>query len=373
MDPAMTDMDGDDGRTTVRGDEADGGRVLADCPVPGVTDLPWTADDIRRLDAALDKALRPRLDAKEGEEGEEGKTGEEEKMAGFEYLRIEALLDRIDEPNRTACRKILNDNRMLFESARGSTHNHQTWDGGYLDHVVDGMNYARHLHAFDASFGRPLPFSESDALLIFFLHDLEKPWRIVVGRDGEASNRPGFDTKEAFKAFRERKLAEYGVVLSDAQMNALTYVEGEMKDYSSLRRVMNELAAFCHKVDVWSARGWFDHPKAEGDGWAGAGRFRASGTEGDSFGLESDGADDHEGTIDGEESESEFEPEPRPDHVRCVADTHADNAGRTWCGRPVFGWVFQNLDHAAMTRRNDGLQTVCPECAAAAIAALASR
>lgn len=191
----------------------------------------------------------------------------------LDYFPIEALLDLIDEPNGSICKRILGDHRALFERARGSTHNHQTWDGGYIDHVVDGMNYARHLYAFDAAFGRPLPFSLSDALLVFFLHDLEKPWRILV-KDGQASNRDGLATKDEFKKFREDKLAEYGLVLTSDQLNGLTYVEGEYKDYSSTHRVMNELAAFCHKIDNWSARGWYDYPKAEGDEWTGAGRFR---------------------------------------------------------------------------------------------------
>lgn len=193
----------------------------------------------------------------------------------LDYLPVERLLDLIEEPHQSACRRILADHRELFEKARGSTHNHQTWEGGYIDHVTDGMNYARHLYAFDKAFGRPMPFSLSDALLVFFLHDLEKPWRILVNARGQASNRDGLATKEEFKKFREDKLAEYGLQLSPYQMNGFTYVEGELKDYSSKRRVMNELAAFCHKVDNWSARGWYAYPKADGDEWIGAGRLRS--------------------------------------------------------------------------------------------------
>lgn len=191
------------------------------------------------------------------------------------YFSIEELISLIDEPNRTGCFKILNENRQLFETVRGSTHNHQTWDGGILDHVTDGMNYAYYLYDFDASFARPLPFTKSDALLIFFLHDLEKPWRIEVMNDGTVRNRPGLDTKEAFKQFREDKLVEYEIELTPAQLNGLTYVEGEIKNYSSKYRVMNELAAFCHKVDIHSARIWFDYPKKAGeDEWSGADRVR---------------------------------------------------------------------------------------------------
>lgn len=194
----------------------------------------------------------------------------------LDYLPIEQLIDLIDESNRTVCHAILTDNRALFEQARGSTHNHQTWDGGYIDHFTDGMNYARHLYAFDEAFGRPLPFSMSDALLVFFLHDLEKPWRILVDAEGQASNRDGLTTKAQFKQFREDKLVSYGLVLTPYQLNGFTYVESELADYSSLRRVMNELAAFCHKVDNWCARGWYDYPKAKGDEWTGASRVRTT-------------------------------------------------------------------------------------------------
>lgn len=92
--------------------------------------------------------------------------------------------------------------------------------------------------------------------------------------DGSVRNRPGLDTKEAFKEFREKKLEEYGMTLTPAQMNGLTYVEGEIKDYSSTHRVMNELAAFCHKVDTWSARAWYDYPLEKADPWIGADRVK---------------------------------------------------------------------------------------------------
>lgn len=194
----------------------------------------------------------------------------------LDYLSIEQLIDRIDEPNRTKSHAILAENREIFETAPGSTYNHQTWMGGYIDHVTDGMNLARHLYDFLKSFGRPLPFSQSDGLFIFFLHDLEKPWRILVHKEGVATNREGLTTKEQFKKFREEKLATYGIVLTPYQHNALTYVEGESTDYSSARRVMNELASFCHMVDNWCARGWYNYPKAEDDEWTGAGRFRTT-------------------------------------------------------------------------------------------------
>lgn len=193
----------------------------------------------------------------------------------LEYSTLDSLIQRIDYPARGICTQILSENRALFESAQGSTYNHQAWKGGYIDHVTDGMNIVVHLYDFLSAFGRRLPFSHSDALLVFFLHDLEKPWRILVNEQGGVSNREGLTTKEEFQRFRESKLADYGLVLTPEQHNALTYVEGEHKDYTSKRRTMNELAAFCHMVDVWSARGWHDYPKEKDDEWTGAKRFRS--------------------------------------------------------------------------------------------------
>lgn len=51
-----------------------------------------------------------------------------------------------------------------------------------------------------------------------------------------------------------KKDKEYDIALTPQQENALRYVEGEGDDYSSERRVMNELAAFYHMCDVASAR-----------------------------------------------------------------------------------------------------------------------
>ncbi len=192
----------------------------------------------------------------------------------LDWLPIEENINLIDTPARSACHHILVDNRPLFELVQGSTYNHQAWPGGYIDHITDGMNYGRHLYAFNAAFGRPLPYSESDLLLAFYIHDLEKPWRIEIGQDGTPRNRPGLETKEQFQAFRLQKLAEYGLVLTPYQHNGFTYAEGELAHYRSTQRVMNELAAGTHQIDNWCARGWYNYPLAEHDPWIGAQRIR---------------------------------------------------------------------------------------------------
>jgi hypothetical protein len=186
------------------------------------------------------------------------------------YYSVEQSLNLVDEPNRSLCLKMLKDNRKLFEQVQGSTNNHQAWEGGYLDHVQEVLNIARVL--YDGLGGlRPLSFSLSDALLILFLHDIEKPWKYRVGEDGGLEHIPEMREKDAQHAFRATKLAEYGIVLTDEQHNALLYVEGELDDYTNRRRVMGPLAAFCHLADITSARIWFNHPS---DPWPGATRER---------------------------------------------------------------------------------------------------
>ncbi len=70
--------------------------------------------------------------------------------------------------------------------------------------------------------------------------------------------------------------------------------------------------------------------------------------------------------------ESKAAAPPRAEFIKCIADTHADNKGKTWCGRPTIsvGWCFEGVDHAAMNGRNKARLIVCPECRDAAIAGL---
>lgn len=189
------------------------------------------------------------------------------------YRTVEELVGLIDEPNRSACWRILDENRRLFQTVQGSTNNHQAWPGGYWDHVSEVMNIAAFLYP-RMNFLRPLPFSLSDALLVVFLHDVEKPWKYEIGPDGQLQHREGLRTKEDAHGFRGQKLAQYSFALTPEQENAMRYVEGEFDDYTNRRRVMGPLAAFCHLCDVTSARIWYDHPQVKDDPWPDACRPR---------------------------------------------------------------------------------------------------
>jgi len=189
------------------------------------------------------------------------------------YYTIEEMIAMVDEPNRDACTRILTENRKLFQTVQGSTNNHQAWPGGYFDHVQEIMNIVIVLYE-RFNLIRPLPFSLSDALLVVFLHDIEKPWKYELGHDGQLQEVPALKTKTAQHEFRTQKLKEYGIVLTSDQENGMKYVEGEFNNYSNRRRVMNPLAALCHLADVTSARIWFDYPMKENDPWIGSQRIR---------------------------------------------------------------------------------------------------
>lgn len=192
-------------------------------------------------------------------------------MNGNKYLTLSELIEQVDEPYRSACINIFNDNKERILSARGSTHNHQAWLGGYLDHVREIMNVAVILYNTLHS-KRPLPFSLSDALLVLFLHDLEKPWAFEE-INGNWQRTKLFQSKEDAHKFRISKIAEYGVTLPDYLERAVFFVEGEIKHYSNTQRAMSPLAAFCHLCDVTSARIWYGYPTIQDDPWIGAGRL----------------------------------------------------------------------------------------------------
>lgn len=60
-------------------------------------------------------------------------------------------------------------------------------------------------------------------------------------------------------------------------------------------------------------------------------------------------------------------PDDRPGGIKCVADIHEDNKGKTWCGRRIdaFEWHFEDVDHAALNGRNKGRPVACVDCVAA--------
>ncbi|MBI2482852.1 hypothetical protein HYV74_01580 [Candidatus Uhrbacteria bacterium] len=187
------------------------------------------------------------------------------------YFTIDAMLEMISEPNRTACRRLLEHLRAHHAGAPGSTHNHQAWPGGYLDHIRECMNLVIQFYHLLSALRRQ-PYALSDALLVSFLHDIEKPWAIVRHADGTYERTSDLQPKPAQHAFRIEQIRAFGIILTAEQEDALRYVEGEIGVYSEHQRHMSPLAACCHCADVASARIWPDHPFAVDDPWVGAAR-----------------------------------------------------------------------------------------------------
>lgn len=198
---------------------------------------------------------------------------ERKDLSNISWMKV---FDLIGEPNKDKCWKLYLENHEAIDKARGSKTKHQPWEGGLIDHICECVGIAEEMYA-SLSYLRPLPFSLSDAALVLFLHDMEKPWKHQVGEivGGEKINNKIVD-KQEFLAQRSTPQPEnmnpkfafcytlavrYGIELTDSQKNGLMYVEGEKNDYDPYVRVQGELAAFCHCCDVISARIWFAYPR----------------------------------------------------------------------------------------------------------------
>lgn len=179
------------------------------------------------------------------------------------YKAAVELIDLIDRPIKTKIFDIYSKFKPEFLISQGSQHNHQAWQGGYIDHIVDTMNIARLLyHSMHDK--RKLPFTLSDALVVIFFHDIEKafPSRIEeLMANSVYFTRPKAKSKIRYRIFHEEEIWS---LLNDSQKNALDHAEGEGEGYTNERRVMGSLAAFVHMCDVTSARIWFDNPKEHG-------------------------------------------------------------------------------------------------------------
>lgn len=182
------------------------------------------------------------------------------------YFYLPEMIDLIDEPNRFPCQRILKENEEIFKTDPGSSHNHQNWTGGYWDHLREIMNIAVLLHQKMNPL-RTLPFSLSDVLLVLFLHDIENHWKYEVDYDGKLGHKKDMDTPETEHWFKNKKLYEFGIVLTAEHKNAMIFAHGELNDYSCGKGISELLTAFCHICDVCTMI-WFDHPwEGFEDGW----------------------------------------------------------------------------------------------------------
>lgn len=181
-------------------------------------------------------------------------------MEKIKYYSYDELIDMIDEPNRTAAKAYYSKYQHIIDIAKGSTHKHQAWSGGFKDHIEDICNLA--ISQWDMmNARRPLMFSKSDAILVLMRHDDEKPFKYA----GDSLEKAELAQYSDYKDFILAKSAEFGFVFSEEHLNALKYIHGEGEDYRNDVRIQSPLAAFVHCCDTMSARIWYNEPKTRGE------------------------------------------------------------------------------------------------------------
>ena len=168
---------------------------------------------------------------------------------------IENYLKLIDKDNRNQCIDFYEFLIVNCKESKGSSNNHQNWEGGYFDHILEVFKYADNLYKI-LSQDRSLNFSLSDALLVLFLHDIEKPIKY-----SNLSVKYLKDSKLSEDNVKQYFIDRFGFKLTDEHRIALKYIHGEGEDYRKDKRVMNQLCAFCHCCDIISARIFFDYPR----------------------------------------------------------------------------------------------------------------
>lgn len=153
-------------------------------------------------------------------------------------MKIETFLD-------PSILKFHEDHEALINVAKGSSYNHQCWEGGYKDHILQCLVIAQRLYA---SFH--VPFKFESVVKVLYFHDIEKIWKY-----SPSSQLPEWFDKDKFPEYLKEN---YDITFTDEELNAYKYIHGEGDAYQKGKRVMNELAGFCHAVDVLSARTFWD-------------------------------------------------------------------------------------------------------------------
>lgn len=195
--------------------------------------------------------------------------------AGMDVVRRMRLIDWLSDVDDVAL-----GNRLtalyrhyldLWAVVPGSSQNHQAWPGGLRDHLAELCRTGWRYYCSDLAYHGAMPFTFDDVVVAVFCHDAEK--LVKHGREDDPrcgpyinlhhqEGAPWETVKFHLLDFWEQ---EFGLVLSNAQRNAVKYTHGEPDgEYRKDRRVMGELAAFVGNLDRDSAR--VHHDKGRGLG-----------------------------------------------------------------------------------------------------------
>jgi hypothetical protein len=160
----------------------------------------------------------------------------------------------------------------LLHTLPASSHNHQVWRGGLADHLAAMCSFAWHDHQLNKWLDSELPYTFENVLVGIFCHDAEK--FVVYGPKDDsrcvlfhamAENAAGKEEKERIKwHVLEHWKTQFGLILTEDEINAVKYTHGEGSDYRPDQRVMSPLAAAVGNADRASARIFFDYGKGLG-------------------------------------------------------------------------------------------------------------
>ena len=170
-------------------------------------------------------------------------------------------LQEMSDKRRNALIDIYEDYKHLFHKAKGSTFNHQAWDGGYADHLAECFMINNTVYKALSTI-RPLPFTKDSAAVALFFHDIEKPFKNINSDDKNVlfwqnHQETSLKSWESIKFDILNHMQEtYKFALNDDEINALLYTHGEGSDHQKTKRVMSPLAAHVHHCDNTSARIW---------------------------------------------------------------------------------------------------------------------
>lgn len=179
---------------------------------------------------------------------------------------LRQLLTSIDDPRGDALYDLYEEYGALFHYAKGSSHNHQAWPGGYADHIAECLRINRLLYPVMYEF-RPLPFTMASADICLFFHDIEKPFKYGPDDHPEALEWKEFmaptwrNPVEVQNAILRDLLQRFHITLTSEEENALRFAHGEGSAHRKDKRAAGPLAAHVHHCDNISARIWHDQGK----------------------------------------------------------------------------------------------------------------
>lgn len=102
-------------------------------------------------------------------------------------VSISQIIESLPTFHQVPINQFLVEHEEWLKLIPGSSGAHQNWDGGYLEHLTQMMNFAIRLY----SILEKQIFEISDCLVVLFWHDVEKMWKYAP-----REHRINFESKQ---------------------------------------------------------------------------------------------------------------------------------------------------------------------------------